>query len=165
MHTDPATAAVEKIKHDHRQHVCTNHPKPGVCVSRCPADRWPCAPYRAALAIEAVLNLHHRHGPVTRGEHKGRDYCPACSSSVDDFTAYELWPCFEYLAIEAALAGTTVAAITGRELAEHRAHCAACQAETITDPDSPPPLHCSRRRELAARWRRALRDARPGGTP
>lgn len=151
--TDPAIAAIDQIKHKHWQHVCENHPEPGICVTRCPG-RWPCAPYRAALAVEAVRGLHRRCGPATRGEHKGRDYCPACSRSVDDFTAYELWPCFEHLAVLAALTGTTVVAITARELAEQQASgCAGCSMEALR------PGRCSVKAELDARWRCALREA------
>ena len=153
--TDPAVEVLAQVKYDHRQHVCTNHPEPGICVSRCPGKPWPCAPYRATQAVEAALRLHRRYGPVTRGEHKGRDYCPACTSQVDDFTAYELWPCFEYLAILAALTGTTVVAITTRELAEHKASCIDCLTAGGRQLDG---ARCPAA-ELDARFRRAIREA------
>ncbi len=121
---------------------------------------------RLILAVEAALKLHRRSTfPASMGEHKGRHYCPACTAEVDHFTDYEDWPCFEYLAILAALTGTTVVAITTRELSEHKADCRRCWEQTIVDPDRPPALPCTRQRELGARWRRALREAAPCTPP
>jgi hypothetical protein len=108
---------------------------------------------RLVLAVEAVLKLHRRSMfPASMGEHRGRHYCPACTAEIDHQTDYADWPCFEYLAILAALTGTTVVAITARELAEHKAGCPECQRGFDW-------ARCERGFELAARWRRALREA------
>lgn len=83
---DTLSAAVAKIKSDHRQHVSVNFPAPGLCVSRC-AGPWPCQAWRAASAVEAVLKLHaltalHRHTePCDRHRYRGiaeRGACPDC---------------------------------------------------------------------------------------
>ena len=156
---DPAAEVLAQVKYDHHQHVCSKHPEPGICVSRCHGRPWPCAPYRAAQAVEAVLRLHRRSlGPATIGEHQGRHYCPACTTTGDHFTDYEDWPCFEYLAILAALTGTTVVAITARELAEHKASCIDCIAAGGRQLDG---ARCPRGVELEARLRRAIREAGP----
>lgn len=163
--TDPAAATVAKVKQDHQQHVCTNHPQPGICVSRCPADRWPCAPYRAALAVEAALAQHRRsltpaYG-MGSGDGHGKHYCAGlCHVSINHDTVWEPWPCFPYLEILAALTGTTVVDLTVRQLANHDVGCGICQ-----DLKSRPAglTRCGYKADLAARWRRALREA--GRTP
>jgi hypothetical protein len=40
-------------------------------------------------------STRHRRSifPATRGEHKGRHYCVACTVDVDDYTRYVDWPC------------------------------------------------------------------------
>jgi hypothetical protein len=53
--TDPS-AALDKIRKSHRQHVSENFPAPGICVSRC-AERYPCSSARLLAAVDAVLTL------------------------------------------------------------------------------------------------------------
>jgi hypothetical protein len=61
---------------------------------------------RLRAALDAVLKLHQRSTlSASRGEHKGRHFCRACSTSVDDFTAYTDWPCPEVQAITRELTG------------------------------------------------------------
>lgn len=44
--------------------------------------------------LQAIRNLHRRsESPASSGDHKGRHYCIACTTSVDDFTAYVDYPC------------------------------------------------------------------------
>lgn len=60
---------------------------------------------RDALAAEverlrAAASVHRKSlFPASMGEHKGRHFCLACTTDVDDFVAYVDWPC----AIGAAL--------------------------------------------------------------
>jgi hypothetical protein len=44
--------------------------------------------------LAEVNELHRKSAyPASRGEHKGRHYCPSCTTSIDFFTAYVDWPC------------------------------------------------------------------------
>lgn len=45
-------------------------------------------------AAAEVLALHRRSSiPIWKGAHVGEHPCLACTTSVDDFTAYVPWPC------------------------------------------------------------------------
>jgi hypothetical protein len=52
---DPLSAALESLKHDHRQIVSEHYPAPGACLA-CRGP-WPCQEYRAAAALDTVLKL------------------------------------------------------------------------------------------------------------
>jgi hypothetical protein len=56
MTDDKLSAALDKMRNSHRQHISVNYPAPGICVSRC-AERYPCAAARAVAALDAVLKL------------------------------------------------------------------------------------------------------------
>ena len=62
---------------------------------------------RLLKAAEAVLKRHRKSMSASLGEHRGRHYCAACTSAVDDFVDYVDWPCEEYRAITTALTGET----------------------------------------------------------
>ena len=97
--TDPS-AALDKIRKSHRQHVSENFPAPGICVSRC-AERYPCSSARLLAAVDAVL-AHHQPQPGMFPP-----TCFACAAWDEDAeeTVEACWPCPTYLAISRALLG------------------------------------------------------------
>ena len=116
---------------------------------------------RLIAVAEVALRQHHRSlSPVCgsgSGDTHNKHYCAGlCHVSINHDTVWEPWPCFPYLAILAALTGTTVVDLTFRDLAEHTSTCLDCLVAggNLLDGAS-----CPRRPELAARWRRALREA------
>lgn len=92
---DRLSAALERIKQNHRQHVSVNFPAPGIRVSRC-HERWPCEAYRAAAALDAVLAEHRR-------DHDKTPFCEGCCFA---------WPCATVRAITRELTGETGRAST-----------------------------------------------------
>jgi hypothetical protein len=111
-------------------------------------------------AVNVALSQHRKstrpaYG-MGSGDVHGKHYCAGlCNASINQDTLWEAWPCFPYLAILAALTGTTVVDITAREFARHQQECPACNPAT----KRPGVADCQHGRDLAARWRRALREA------
>ena len=88
---DDLAATLAEAKRDHWQHVCENHPEPGICVQRC-AGRWPCGAHRSATSLEAVLKLHQ---PMVRRQ----NWPEVCR--YDN----RRWPCPEVRVITRELTG------------------------------------------------------------
>ena len=164
---DPAAAVLAQVKDDHHQHVCSNHPEPGICVSRCPGRPWPCAPYRAAQAVEAALRAAGEmaaeaarfDGIADSADSDSMTRIGALSASQ----AYDRCARGFREAIVAALTGTTAVGLAARELAEHNLTCVPCHARTyLEQADAPGELpevaRCTRGRVLADRWRRAVAE-------
>ena len=116
---------------------------------------------RLIAVAEIALTQHRRSASpaygMGSGDTHGKHYCAGlCHVSINHDTLYEPWPCFPYLGIFAALTGTTVVAITVREVAEHKASCIDCLTAGGRQLDG---ARCPAGVELDARWRRALREA------
>ena len=118
--TDPS-AALDKIRKSHRQHVSENFPAPGICVSRC-AERYPCSSARLLAAVDAVLAKHqpgrfallgalcaehdaYRMFSITSNEADRVAACPDCSVSVARLCdcCGSQWPCGHVQAISREL--------------------------------------------------------------
>ena len=108
---DDLTAELARFHEYHQQHVSTNYPEPGICVSR--DGKWPCDSARLLAAVEAVLKLHQ---PVTTngGWLEGREWqeCGECgpNNGCEHVTAMpgqgeSFWPCPTYLAISREITG------------------------------------------------------------
>jgi hypothetical protein len=76
---------------------CEHSVVAGVGCSECDRDAYEVLrAERDALRVRVaeVAELHRKSTfPASRGEHKGRHYCPSCTTSIDFFTAYVDWPC------------------------------------------------------------------------